>query len=378
MIGLSSLAALGMMGWTAPNGIIVPDWSMVLSDQTRRPSVSEAIMIGLDTAKSVFEVHGRDASGAVVLRRRLKRAQVEAFFAGLPKAAIGLEACGAAHHWGRVLTRLGHDVRLMPPAYVAPYVKRNKTDAHDAAACCEAMGRPDMRFVRLKTAEQQAALSLHRGRELLVRQRTQLANALRALLSEFGIVAPAGKRGLDQLLGAVAAEDAVLPEPALAVARMLSAQHANLETTIEDLRARIVAEARADTRALLLQSAPGVGPLTAHALLATVPDPTLFKSGRDFAAWLGLTPREHSSGNTRHTGAITKRGDRSLRRLLVLGATAWLRHVRRAPDKASPWLRGMLARRPPKVVAVAQAARTARILWAMLVRNQPYRAQAPA
>lgn len=340
--------------------------------------MGEVITIGLDTAKSVFEVHGRDASGAVVLRRRLKRAQVEEFFAGLPKAVVGLEACGAAHHWGRVLTRLGHEVRLMPPAYVAPYVKRNKTDAHDAAACCEAMGRPDMRFVRLKTAEQQASLSLHRGRELLVRQRTQLGNALRSLLSEFGIVAPVGKRGLDRLLAAVTTEDGVLPEPALTVARTLAAQHASLEAAIEDLRARIVAEARADARALLLEGAPGVGPLTAHALLATVPDPTIFKSGRDLAAWLGLTPREHSSGHVRRTGAITKRGDGSLRRLLVLGATAWLRHVRRNPDKAGPWLRGMLTRKPPKLVAVAQAARTARILWAMLVRNQPYRAQAHA
>ena len=337
--------------------------------------MEQAIMIGLDIAKNVFELHGRDADGKVVLRRRLRRAQVEALFAALPKAVIGMEACGSAHHWARLLRRLGHEVRLMPPAYVKPYVKRNKNDGRDAEACCEAMGRPDMRFVRVKTVEQQAALSLHRGRELMVRQRTQTANALRAQLSEFGIVAPVGKRGLDQLLAAVAGEEALLPEPALTMVRTLAAQHANLEAAIEDLHARIVAEARADTRALLLESAPGVGPLTAHAVLATMPDPAMFKSGRDFAAWLGLTPREDSTGGKRRLGSITKQGDQSLRRLLVLGATAWLRHVYRQPDKASPWLRGLMARQPrKKAVAVAQAARTARILWAMLSHNQPYRA----
>jgi transposase len=337
--------------------------------------MEQASMIGLDIAKYVFEVHGRGASGEVVLRRRLKRAQVGEFFAALPKAVIGMEACGSAHHWARRLERLGHEVRLMPPAYVKPYVKRNKNDARDAAACCEAMSRPDMRFVRIKTVEQQAALSLHRGRELLVRQRTQLANALRAQLSEFGIVAPVGRRGLTQLLATLDSEEAVLPEPALTLVRALAVQHANLETMIEDLQVRIVAEARADTRALLLESAPGVGPLTAHALLATMPDPARFKSGRDFAAWLGLTPRENSTGGTRRLGAITKQGDQTLRRLLVLGATAWLRQVAIHPDKASPWLRRLMARQPKKkVLAVAQAARTARILWAMLSHNQSYRA----
>ena len=337
--------------------------------------MEQASMIGLDIAKNVFEVHGRDASGKVVLRHRLKRAQMEKVFAELPKAVIGLEACGSAHHWGRLLERLGHEVRLMPPAYVKPYVKRNKNDARDAAACCEAMSRPDMRFVRLKTLEQQAALSLHRGRELLVRQRTQLGNALRSLLAEFGIVAPVGKRGLDHLVAAVTSEEAMLPEPALSVARMLATQRANLEAAIEDLHARIVAEARADARALLLGSAPGVGPLTAHALLATMPDPARFRSGRDFAAWLGLTPREDSTGGKRRLGAITKQGDQTLRRLLVLGATAWLRQVATHPEKGSPWLRRLMARQPKKkILAVAQAARTARILWAMLTHNQPYRA----
>lgn len=336
--------------------------------------MEQAIMIGLDIAKNVFELHGRDASGKVVLRRRLKRAQVEAFFAALPKAVIGMEACGSAHHWARLLERLGHEVRLMPAAYVKPYVKRGKNDGRDAEGCWEAMGRPNMRFVPVKTIEQQAALSLHRGRELMVRQRTRTANALRALLSEFGIVAPAGQRGLTQLMAALDSEEAVLPEPALSTARAYAAQHASLETAIEGLYALIVAEAREDARTPLLQSAPGVGPLTAHALLATAPDLTRFRSGRDFAAWLGLTPREDSSGGKQRLGSITKQGDQTLRRLLVLGATSWLRHVSRQPDKASPWLRRLMARQPKKkVVAVAQAARTARILWAMLSRNQPYR-----
>jgi transposase len=300
---------------------------------------------------------------------------VEAFFARLPKAVIGMEACGSAHHWARVFERQGHEVRLMPPGYVKPYVKRNKNDGRDAEGCWEAMGRPGMRFVPVKTLDQQASLALHRSRELLVRQRTQTANALRALLAELGIVAPVGQRGLAQLLDAVTTDDALLPEPALMAARAYATQHANLEAAIEELRASIEAEARADARALLVMSAPGVGPLTAHALLATMPDPARFKSGRDFAAWLGLTPREDSTGGKQRLGAITKQGDQTLRRLLVLGATAWLRHVVRQPDKASPWLRRLMARQPKKkVLAVAQAARTARILWAMLSRNQAYRA----
>ena len=337
--------------------------------------MGQVATIGLDIAKSVFQVHGVDAEGGVVIRQKLTRARLLKFFEKLSPCLVGIEACGTAHHWARELIGLGHEVRLMPPAYVKAYVKRNKNDGRDAEACCEAMSRPDMRFVPVKTIEQQAALSLHRGRELLVRQRTQTANALRALLSEFGIVAPVGKRGLAQLLAAVASDDALLPKPALTAARAHATQHAALEAAIEELRASIEAEARADARALLLESAPGVGPLTAHALLATVPDPARFKSGRDFAAWLGLTPREDSSGGKRRLGAITRQGDQTLRRLLVLGATAWLRHVSRKPDKASPWLRGLMARQPrKKALAVAQAARTARILWAMLMHNQPYRA----
>ncbi len=338
--------------------------------------MEQAIMIGLDIAKNVFEVHGRDAAGEVVLRRSLKRSQVEKFFAGLPAAVIGLEACGSAHHWGRLVSRLGHEARLMPPSYVKPYVKRNKSDAIDAAACWEAMGRPDMRFVPLKTEEQQAALSLQRSRDLLVRQRTQLGNALRALLAEFGIVAGQGKAGLTRLVGELRAGTLALPPDAVVAATALADQHAALAAAAQTLERRIVAHARADRRARMLQTAPGVGPLGAHAVLATMPDPSVFRSGRDFAAWLGLTPRLDGTGGKRRTGRITKQGNQPLRRLLVLGATAWLRQVKANPQKGSPWLRGMLARRPIKVVAVAQAARTARILWAMLTHNQPYRGPA--
>ena len=333
-------------------------------------------MIGLDIAKNVFEVHGRDAAGEVVLRRSLKRGQVEKFFARLPRAVIGLEACGSAHHWARVLGKLGHEVRLMPPVYVKPYVKRNKSDAIDAAACCEAMSRPAMRFVPVKTTQQQAALSLHRSRELLVRQRIQLGNALRALLSEFGIVAGKGRAGITHLIEALRGGTLDLPADAEVAAAALADQHTALEAAADALERRIVTQAKADPRARLLQSAPGVGPLTAHAVLATMPDPSIFVRSRDFAAWLGLTPRLSGTGGKTHTGPITKKGDHTLRRLLVLGATAWLRQVQARPDKASPWLRGLLARRPKKVVATAQAARTARILWAMLIHDQPYRASA--
>jgi transposase len=338
--------------------------------------MEKAIMIGLDIAKNVFEVHGRNAAGEVVLRRSLKRGQVEPFFAKLPKAVIGLEACGSAHHWARVVIGLGHEARLMPPTYVKPYVKRNKSDAIDAAACWEAMGRPSMRFVQVKTVEQQAALSLHRSRELVVRQRTQLGNALRSLLSEFGIVAAKGREGLARLVAELRTGTLALPQEAVFAALTLADQRAALDLAANALERRIVAQAKANDRTIMLQTAPGVGPLSAHAVLATMPDPALFKSGRDFAAWLGLTPRLDGTGGKTRTGHITKQGDQTVRRLLVLGATAWLRQAQAHPEKASPWLRGMMARRPRKVVAVAQAARTARILWAMLTHNQPYRAPA--
>jgi transposase len=258
-----------------------------------------------------------------------------------------MEACGSAHHWGRVLSKLGHEVRLMPPAYVKPFVKRNKSDAIDAAACCKAVVDPDMRFVPIKTVDQQAALSLHRSRELLVRQWIQLGNALRALLSEFGIVAGQGKAGLAHLVEQLRAGALELPQDALFSATMLADQHAATDAMAAELERRIKAQAKADKTARMLQTAPTVGPITAHAARATLPDPSRFKSGRDFAAFLGLAPSNSGTGGKMRTGHITKKGDPTLRRLLVLGATSWVRHVCRRLDKASPWLRGMLARRPP-------------------------------
>ncbi|MBS0522083.1 MAG: IS110 family transposase [Proteobacteria bacterium] len=338
--------------------------------------MEQVSMIGLDLAKQVFEVHGRTAAGEVAVRRTLKRSQVEKFFAKLPKAIVGMEACGSAHHWARQLSALGHEVRLMPPVYVKAYVKRNKSDRIDAAACCEAVGRPDMRFVAVKTVEQQAALSLHRSRDLLVRQHTQLGNALRALLAEFGIVSGKGKAGLAHLVEAVRTDTLALPVDAQFAARALAEQAVALEAAADKLERRIREQAKADRKARLLQTAPGVGPLSAHATVASLPDPSLFDRGRDFAAWLGLTPRLEGTGGKHRTGRITKQGNQPLRRLLVLGATAWLRHVKAHPEKGSPWLRSMLARKPIKLVAVAQAARTARILWAMLRHDQPYRAPA--
>jgi len=336
--------------------------------------MEQAIMIGLDIAKNVFEVHGRNAAGEVVLRRTVKRASMEKTFGGLSPTLIGMEACGSAHHWARVLGKLGHEVRLMPPAYVKPFVKRNKSDAIDALACCKAVVDPDMRFVPVKTVDQQAALSLHRSRELLVRQRTQLANALRALLSEFGIVAGQGKAGLAQLIEQLRTGTLELPEDALFSATMLADQHPAVDAAAAELERRIKAQAKADKTAHMLQTAPTVGPITAHAVRAALPDPARFRCGRDFAAFLGLAPSNSGTGGKTRTGHITKKGDPTLRRLLVLGATSWVRRVSRCLDKASPWLRGMLARKPKKVVAVALAARTARTLWAMLTHNQPYRA----
>lgn len=333
-------------------------------------------MIGLDIAKNVFELHGRNAAGEVVLRRTVKRSQIEKVFSKLPKTVIGLEACGSAHHWARVLSTLGHEARLMPPAYVKPYVKRNKSDAIDAAACCTAMSQPDMRFVPIKTVDQQAALSLHRSRDLLVRQRTQVGNALRALLAEFGIVAGKGKAGLAHLVEQLRTNKLELPADARFSTTLLADQHDALNAAEAALKQRIQAQARADKTTRMLQTAPGVGPLIAHATRAILPDPSRFESGRDFAASLGLTPSNSGTGGKTWTGHITKKGNQGLRRLLVQGATSWIRHVSKRLDKASPWLRSMLARKPRKLVAVALAARTARLLWAMLTHSQPYRAPA--
>src|ERR1700704_1664010 len=334
--------------------------------------MGEISTIGLDLAKNVFQVHGVDASGGVVLRRQLRRGAVEKFFAQLPPCTVGVEACGSAHHWGRVIGRYGHQVRLMPPAYVKPYVKRNKNDGRDAEAICEAVGRPTMRFVPVKSVEQQATMAVHTTRALLVRQRTMIANSLRAALSEIGIVAAQGIEGLRQLMSRLEAPGEEVPA-IMRGALLLLAKHWQAGATYARGPAREIAKAaHADREARRLMEVPCVGPIIASTVLAKVPDARVFRSGRDFAAWIGLTGRDRGTGGKHRPGHISKQGDRMLRALLINGASAYLRH-QRARGVSDPWLRDLLARRPCKVVMVALAAKTARILWAMLVKGEPYR-----
>lgn len=335
--------------------------------------MDQPITIGLDLAKSVLQVHGVDAQGRVVVGRRLRRTQVLGFFERRGPCLIGIEACSGAHHWARELTGLGHEVRLMPPAYVKPYVKRGKTDAADAEAICEAVARPTMRFVPVKSAERQAALLDHKARDFLVRQRTQTVNAIRAHLAEFGIVVAKGIHNLDRLLEA--ARD--VPEAARPALGLLAGQLRDLEERVETATARIAAAQKADPLARRLATVPGLGPIASSAFAATTPDVAAFRSARDYAAWLGLTPRAHSSGGKERLGRISKAGNRYLRRLLYLGAMAQIsaRRGRRASstDTALDWLDRMLARKPVKVVAVALAARMARTVWALIARGGSYR-----
>lgn len=335
----------------------------------------QAIRFGIDLAKSVLQVHGVDASGCTVMQRPLRRAQVAKFFATQPAALIGMEACGSAHYWGRELTRLGHRVRLMPASYVKPYVRRNKNDARDAEACCEAVSRPTMRFVPIKTVEQQGQRALHRARDLLVRQHTQAGNAIRAMLYEMGLIGSKGRSGIGALIARIEARGSDIPPGLLVALAPLARQWRSLEAEIKTLDDELLAQARSHPDARRLMRIPHVGPVTAHAVIAAVGDGRQFASARDFAAWVGLTRHNHDTGGkTRLSGSISKAGDRSLRRLLVLGASAGLRHVRAKPDKGSPWIRGLLARRPVKVAVVAQAAKTARIVWAVLTSGKDYRA----
>lgn len=334
--------------------------------------------MGLDLAKRVFQVHGVDAAGTVVVRKRLRRAEVLPFLAALPPCLVGMEACAGAHYWAREVAALGHRVRLLPPAYVKAYVRRGKNDAVDAAAICEAVGRPSMRFVPVKTEEQQAVLMHHRSRDLLIRQRTMLVNALRAHLAEFGIVAAQGRAGVHRLVAMLADEDAALPATARPALMVLARHLADTEARIAAIEAEILAWHRASEVSRRLATIPGVGPLTASALTATIADPAAFRSGRDLAAWMGLVPRQTSSAGKQRLGGISKQGDRYLRRLLVLGATAVLRH-RSLRDKAGgAWLQGLLARRPARVATVALANKMARIAWALLLRGETWRAKAPA
>ena len=334
------------------------------------------IRIGLDTAKHVFQLHGVDEEERPVLRRQLRRGDMERFFAKLPPTRIGLEACGAAHYWARVLRGLGHAVVLLPPQYIKPYVKRGKNDALDAEAICEAMSRPGMRFVPVKSAEQQAALTLLRTRELLVKQRTMLSNAIRGHAAEFGVVAAKGLAKVSELLQRAHAEAAEVPALALEMLRLLASQLDALELKLKTIEAQLMAWHKQNPVSQCLASQPGIGPIGAVSFALKVSDPKAFRSGRHFAAWLGLTPKENATGGRARPGRISRQGDESLRRLLVLGATTVIQFAK--PGRASGWLIDLLARRPRKLAAVALANKMARTLWAMMVSGELYRRPQPA
>jgi transposase len=335
--------------------------------------MEEVITIGVDLAKNVFQVHGVDGDGKVVIRRQLRRARVLPFFAKLPPCLVGMEACATAHHWAREIGALGHEVRLMPPRYVKPYVKRNKTDAADAEAISEAVTRPTMRFVAIKDTEQQGVLMLHRSRELLVRQRTMLVNAIRAHMAEFGIVAPTGIQRVKELFAVIADEDDDrLPAQARTCLQGLVRQFLSLHDEISLLEKRIHAWHRSSETSRRLETIPGIGPITASALAASISDPHLFRNGRELAAWIGLVPRQSSTGGRERLGHISKQGDQYLRWLLVAGAMSVIRQARHKDPALIPWLAHMLATKPAKLVAVAQANKTARIAWALLRNGGTY------
>ena len=341
--------------------------------------MSEITTIGLDLAKHVFQVHGADALGRAVLRQKLRRHQVLAFFSQLEPCVVAMEACGGAHFWGREIGRLGHDVRLIPPAYVKPFVKRQKNDAADAEAICEAALRPTMRFVPVKSEETQGAAMVFRIRELLIRQRTQAINALRGHLAEFGQIVPQGASNAARLIAIVENADSTLPAEAIATLKVLVAALAHLESEIAKLDAEIARRAKENEIARRLMTVPGIGPLIATAIAVLAPPPETFRRGRDFAAWLGLTPRQHSTGGKQRLGATTKMGERSLRRLLIIGANSIIikRHVHREAQPGT-WLGGLLMRKPPMLVRVALANKMARIVWALMRRGEDYRAPATA
>jgi transposase len=334
----------------------------------------EITTIGLDLAKHVFQVHGVAADGSVVLKKRLRRGQVLAFFAGLKPCLVGMEACATAHFWARQLRQLGHDVRLMPAQYVKAYLRRGKNDAADAAAICEAVTRPSMRFVPIKSEDQQAALMLHRARDLLVRQRTQLINAIRGHLAEFGVIEAQGPWNVPRLLAGM--EEAGLPDLVPGLVRLLASQLEEVELRIDEIDTQITAWHKASPVSQRLAGVPGIGPLVATAIAATLPDPTVFRSGREFAAWLGLVPRQNSTGGKTRLGRTSRQGNAYIRRLLVIGAQSALFCSK--ATKANPWIQALLAKRPRLVVAVALANKMARIAWVLMARHTTYRAAAAA
>jgi len=339
----------------------------------------EITALGIDLAKSVFQIHGVDKDGAIVLQKKVRRAALLDVLGGLEPCLIGMEACPTSHFWAREIAALGHDVRLIPPAYVKPYVKRQKNDAADAEAICEAVTRPNMRFVPVKSEAQQAVLVLHRSRDLLMRQRTMILNAIRAQFAEFGVVAAQGPRKVVDLVRRLNAPDDGLDLPTLARSALLSLA-AQLETLAEEIgkiERQLMAWHRQNQASQRLETIPGVGIITATALAASVPDPSVFKSGRQFAAWLGLVPRQNSSGGKERLGRVSKMGNGYLRRLLVVGATSVTRRAETTDTRTGVWVRALLERKPTRLVTVAIANKTARTAWALLAKGETYRA-APA
>jgi len=336
--------------------------------------MTDTIIIGLDIAKSVFQLHGADAQGAVKFRKKLSRAQVLPFLKKHPSCTVALEACATAHHWGREIEALGHIVRLIPPVYVKPFVKRQKNDMADAEAIAEAASRPTMRFVAIKTPEQQARTMIFRTRELLVRQRTQTINALRSQLAEHGIIAPKGKIHLKRLVTVLEDEAVQLPVLVRSLTDVYLTQIDTLSEKIAAMEKALKAEAKKSKETQRLQTMPGLGPITAMAIESFAPPMKQFKRGRDFAAWLGLVPRQRSSGGKDRLGKTTKMGQRDIRRLLICGAMAMVSWaVRKGGTHADPWLARMLEKKPRLVVATALANKMARAIWAMMTRGEDYR-----
>jgi transposase len=344
----------------------------------KEASVGQVSTIGLDIAKHVFQAHGADASGHVVFRKKITRAKLIEFMAAQPPCLVALEACGGAHYWAREIAQLGHTVRLIPPAYVKPFVKRHKNDAADAEAICEAAQRPNMRYVAVKDEEQQARTVVFRARDLLVQQRTQLINALRGHLTEYGCIVPKGPAHVARLIAWIEDPASQLPESARAVFKVLIDSLKVVDTQIAGLDAEIARRSREDPIARRLMTIPGIGPITATAITALAPPPETFRKGRDFAAWLGLTPLQKSTGGKQRLGAISKMGERTLRRLLIIGSSAVVHQACKRGAPAGSWLAKMLARKPRMLVTVALANKIARVVWALLARGEVYRAPVAA
>ena len=357
--------------WTAPYGIALCQIEVVAKLQTREPSVEQIIRIGMDTSKHFFQLHGVDAAERPVLRRKLRRVDVLAFFAKLPPAVIGMEACGASHFWARELRKRGHQVELIAPQHVKAYVKRNKNDGRDAEALCEAMSRPTMQFVAVKSEEQQAALMLLGLRAQLIARRTQLSNAIRGYAAEFGLATARGLDKIEPLLSRIA-QDETVPALARELFALQGRDYTRLQDELKAIDAKLLAWHRADACSRRLAQIPGVGPIGATALVMKAPDPRAFASGRDFAAWLGLTPKDHSTGGKIRLGKITRAGDEALRSILVAGATAVIQQAQRGRGRSSSWLIALLARKPPKLAAVALANKIARIAWKLMVSGDSY------